>query len=89
MMGVQPSMVTHWKVVSMASMMLSKLVIPWFGPVHFSRQIDSLFLVRAMVWTMQLVYHRFFISVVKKVLIIFIYTHHITHIVAGFAIFCH
>ena len=44
MMGVQPSMVTHWKVVSMASMMLSKLVIPWFGPVHFSRQIDSLFL---------------------------------------------
>ena len=44
MMGVHPSMVTHWKVVSMASMMLSKLVIPWFGPVHFSRQIDSLFL---------------------------------------------
>ena len=43
-MGVHPSMVTHWKVVSMASMMLSKLVIPWFGPVHFSRQIDSLFL---------------------------------------------
>ena len=28
MMGVHPSMVTHWKVVSMASMMLSKLVIP-------------------------------------------------------------
>ena len=46
MMGVQPSMVTHWKVVSMASMMLSKLVIPWLGPVHFSRQIDSLFLNR-------------------------------------------
>ena len=44
MIGVHPSMVTHWKVVSMASMMLSKLVIPWFGPVHFSRQIDSLFL---------------------------------------------
>ena len=53
MIGVQPSMVTHWKVVSMASMMLSKLVIPWFGPVHFSRQIDSLFLNGEMVWKME------------------------------------
>ena len=46
MMGVQPSMVTHWKVVSIASMMLSKLVMPEFGPVHFSRQMDSLVLRR-------------------------------------------
>ena len=30
-----------WKVVSMASMMLSKLVMPLLGPDHFSRQTDS------------------------------------------------
>ena len=41
-MGVQPSMVTHWKTVSMARTMLSKLVIPWFGPSQFSKQTDSL-----------------------------------------------
>ena len=49
MMGVHPSMVTHWKVVSMASMMLSKLVMPELGPDHFSRQMDSLVLWRSRV----------------------------------------
>ena len=45
-MGVQPSMVTHWKTVSMARTMLSKLVIPWFGPSQFSKQTDSLALAK-------------------------------------------
>ena len=38
--GVQPSMLTHWKTVNMANPMLSKDVIPWLGPVHFSKHID-------------------------------------------------
>lgn len=38
-MAVQPSMVMHWKTVSMAKPMLSKDVIPWFGPSHFSRHV--------------------------------------------------
>ena len=48
-MGVQPSMVTHWKTVSMARTMLSKLVIPWLGPSQFSRHTDSLALARRTV----------------------------------------
>ena len=39
---IPASMVTHWKTVSMARTMLSKLVIPWFGPSQFSKQTDSL-----------------------------------------------
>ena len=35
-MLVQPSMVTHWKTVSMANPMLSKEVMPLLGPAHFS-----------------------------------------------------
>ena len=34
-------MVTHWKTVSMAKPMLSKDVMPWLGPSHFSVQRDS------------------------------------------------
>ena len=30
-----------WKTVSMARPMLSKEVIPEFGPCHFSRQMDT------------------------------------------------
>ena len=41
-------MVTHWKTVSMARTMLSKLVIPWFGPSQFSKQTDSLALARGV-----------------------------------------
>ena len=75
-------MVTHWKVVSMASMMLSKLVIPWFGPVHFSRQIDSLFLVRAMVCTMQ------FARLVNHIISIYVVNQtYCNLIISGFAIF--
>ena len=48
-MGVHPSMVTHWKTVSMARTMLSKLVIPWLGPSQFSRHTDSLALARRTV----------------------------------------
>ena len=48
-MGVHPSMVTHWKTVSMARTMLSKLVIPWLGPSQFSRHTDSLALARMVI----------------------------------------
>ena len=41
-MLIHPSIVTHWKTVSIAKPMLSKEVIPWLGPSHFSRQCDTL-----------------------------------------------
>ena len=34
-------MVTHWNTVSMAKPMLSKEVMPWFGPSHFSEQMET------------------------------------------------
>lgn len=43
-MAVQPSMVMHWKTVSMAKPMLSKDVIPLFGPSHFSKHVLSSYL---------------------------------------------
>jgi hypothetical protein len=39
-MAVQPSIVIHWKTVSMANPMLSKLVMPEFGPSQRSRHIE-------------------------------------------------
>lgn len=36
---VQPSIVIHWNTVSMANPMLSKLVMPEFGPSHLSRHM--------------------------------------------------
>lgn len=41
-MVVQPSIVIHWKTVSMANPMLSKLVMPEFGPSQRSRHIEVL-----------------------------------------------
>ena len=41
-MGIQFSMVTHWKTVSIASPMLSKEVSPSLGPAHFSRHTEVL-----------------------------------------------
>lgn len=41
---VQPSIVIHWNTVNMAKPMLSKLVMPWFGPSHFSRHMLVLLL---------------------------------------------
>lgn len=38
-MAVQPSMVIHWKTVSIAKPMLSKDVMPLFGPSHFSKHV--------------------------------------------------
>lgn len=35
-MSTQPSMVMHWKTVSTANRMLSKLVIPKLGPVQYT-----------------------------------------------------
>lgn len=43
-MAVQPSMVMHWKTVSMAKPMLSKDVMPLFGPSHFSKHVLSSYL---------------------------------------------
>lgn len=40
-MAVQPSIVIHWKTVSMANPMLSKLVMPKFGPSQRSRHIET------------------------------------------------
>ena len=41
-MAVQPSMVMHWKTVSMAKPMLSKLVMPLFGPSQRSEHFEVL-----------------------------------------------
>ena len=38
---IPASMVTHWKTVSIAKPMLSKEVMPWLGPSHFSVQRDT------------------------------------------------
>ena len=43
MMGVQPSIVTHWKVVSMARPMLSKEVIPGNGNIYFQFSLSKTF----------------------------------------------
>ena len=37
-MSVQPSIVIHWKTVSIANSMLSKFVIPKLGPFQYSEQ---------------------------------------------------
>lgn len=37
--AVQPSIVMHWNTVNMAKPILSKLVIPKFGPSHFSKHV--------------------------------------------------
>lgn len=37
--AVQPSIVIHWNTVSIANPILSKLVIPKFGPTHFSTHV--------------------------------------------------
>lgn len=39
-MAVQPSIVMHWKTVSMANPMLSKLVMPKFGPSQWSMHVE-------------------------------------------------
>lgn len=44
--SVQPSMVMHWKTVSMAKKKLSKLVIPPLGPSHLPRH-SLLFIVHS------------------------------------------
>lgn len=40
-MAVQPSIVMHWKTVSMANPMLSKLVMPKFGPSQWSMHVET------------------------------------------------
>jgi hypothetical protein len=40
--AVHPSIVIHWNTVNMAKPMLSKEVMPKFGPSHFSRHVDIL-----------------------------------------------
>lgn len=40
-MAVQPSIVIHWKTVSMANPMLSKLVMPEFGPSQWSMHVET------------------------------------------------
>lgn len=37
--AVQPSIVIHWNTVSIAKPILSKLVMPKFGPTHFSTHV--------------------------------------------------
>lgn len=41
-MSTQPSMVMHWKTVSTANRMLSKLVMPKLGPVQYSLHLVPL-----------------------------------------------
>jgi len=41
MTPVHPSIVMHWKTVSIARPKLSKLVIPRFGPTQYKSQTQS------------------------------------------------
>lgn len=51
--GVQPSMVIHWNTVSMANPMLSKLVMPLFGPFQPSRHTPSAHLFASVLFQLQ------------------------------------